>query len=257
MKTTLRSATRLAAAGVLGAALLLPAAAYAQTGNQENVSSEGRASDCTGGPGGSMITPGTNQVAWLFVHASTDAPSGTLTAMFAGAGTVQAQSYIQGGIKYLITTGRPETLLSFSDTIEGGVLTLSHTCYGPTPTPTPTVVPTTTPEPEVTPTPTVVPTTTPTVVPTTTPTVEPTTTPTVEPTTTPTVEPTTTPTATPAPSGTVEAETGTPRITPPSTDSGVSNGSPNGTGGLPIVLVALAGLLVASLALTPRRRTNR
>jgi hypothetical protein len=37
----------------------------------------------------------------------------------------------------------------------------------------------------------------------------------------------------------------------------VGNGGPNGTGGLPIVLVALAGLLVTSLALMPRRRTNR
>jgi hypothetical protein len=253
MTNTWRRIGRLAAAGVLGAALLLPAAAYAQTGNQEDVSSEGRASDCTGGPGGSTITPGTNEVTWLFVHAGTDETSGTLTAMFAGAGTVQVQSYIQGGIKYLITTGRPETLVSFSDTIEGGVLTLSHTCYGPTPTPTPTVAPTPTPTIEPTPTPTIEPTPTPTIEPTPTPTVEPTKTPEPEVTPTPTVAPT----PTPAPSGTVEAETGTPRITPPSTDSGVGNGGPNGTGGLPIVLVALAGLLVTSLALTPRRRTNR
>ena len=58
------------------------------------------------------------------------------------------------------------------------------------------------------------------------------------------------------PTGSVEAETGTPRVTPPSTDASIGGGS-NGNGGLPIVLVAIAGILAASLALLPRRRTNK
>jgi hypothetical protein len=214
IRTSLRTGARLAAAALLGAALVAPQAAFAQDGNQTNVSSEGRESDCTGGPGGSDITPGTGQIAWLFVHASTSATSGTLTAHFETAGTIQASGYVQGGLKYVIVTDRPELLESFSDDVAGGVLNLSHTCYGPEPEVTPT------PEPEVTPTP----------------------------------EPEVTPT--PAPTGTVEAVTGTPRVTPPSTDATIGGGS-TGTGGLPIVLVAIGGILAASLALLPRRRTNR
>ena len=47
------------------------------------------------------------------------------------------------------------------------------------------------------------------------------------------------------------------RTPPPSTDATVGEGGSNGTGGLPIVLVAIAGILAASLALLPRRRTNK
>ena len=151
IRSSFRTAGRLTAAALIGAALVVPQAVLAQTGNQTDVSSEGRDSLCTGGPGGSDITPGTGEVAWLFVHAGVDGP-GTLTANFTGAGSVQAESYIQGGVKYLIVTDRPETLEDFSDTIAGGVLTLSHTCYGAEES-TPTPEPTATPEPEVTPTP--------------------------------------------------------------------------------------------------------
>jgi hypothetical protein len=249
-----RTGTGLAAAALLGAALLLPQAVLAQDGNQTNVSSEGRESQCTGGPGGSDITPGTGEVAWLFVHAGVDGP-GELTANFTGAGSITVDSYIQGGVKYLIVTDRPETLEDFSDTIEGGQLVLSHTCYGAEES-TPTPEPTATPEPEVTPTPE--PEVTPTPEPEVTPTPEPEVTPTPAPTdnATPTPAPTDNATPTPAPSGTVEAETGTPRVTPPSTDAGIGGG-PNGTGGLPIVLIALAGILATSLALLPRRGAKR
>jgi hypothetical protein len=61
-------------------------------------------------------------------------------------------------------------------------------------------------------------------------------------------------TSTPKPTGTTVPATGTPRITPPATDSGVSDGGSSTTGGLPIVLVALAGVLATSLVLAPRRR---
>jgi hypothetical protein len=81
---------------------------------------------------------------------------------------------------------------------------------------------------------------------TATPTPEVTSTP--EVTATPTPEVTSTPEATPK--GTVEAETGTPRATPPATDGlDTSSGEPGG--GLPLVLVLLAG---SSLALLPTAR---
>ena len=215
------------AALVASGALLLAATgtALAEPGNQSNVDSttwSGSVS-CTGGPGGSTIEPGEQAIGWLFVHASTDATSGTLTANFAGAGTQVVSSYIQGGIKYLIITDNPDTLVDFSDDIEGGQLVLSHLCYGPVPTPTPTPTPTATP----------------------------TETPTATPTETPTATPTTTP------SSSVEGETGKPRVTPPPTDGLGATGSSSPVG-LPLVLAAVAGLLAVAVIATPRRRrTNR
>ena len=63
------------------------------------------------------------------------------------------------------------------------------------------------------------------------------------------------------PTGETEAETGTPSVTLPPTD-GLSGGSSTGTGGLPIALVAMGGLLAAVLLLTPatlgvKRARNR
>jgi hypothetical protein len=86
------------------------------------------------------------------------------------------------------------------------------------------------------------PTPTPTVAPTPTPTVAPTPTPTVAPTPTPTVAPTPQPT----PTGTVEAATGTPKVTPPATDTAPASGGGPGSG-LTLVLVLLAGSLLALL----------
>jgi hypothetical protein len=101
--------------------------AFAQTGNQTNVAWNANASDCTGGPDGDF-TVDEGQVAWIFVHTGVTGP-GTLTAEFDNAGEVQASSYDKGGLKYMIVTDAPDTLLSFSDNLEGGVLNLSHTCY--------------------------------------------------------------------------------------------------------------------------------
>ena len=81
-KSKFRLAGWLAVAGLLTAAIV-PSAAFAQTGNQTNVSSQGQDSDCTGGPDGTTIEPGKGQVGFLFVHASVDAQAGaTLTANF-------------------------------------------------------------------------------------------------------------------------------------------------------------------------------
>ncbi len=52
------------------------------------------------------------------------------------------------------------------------------------------------------------------------------------------------------------SETPTPAITPPSTDTGFGSDS-NGHNGLPLVLVALAGVIATALILSPRRKSNR
>jgi hypothetical protein len=204
------------------AALALPATAFAQEGNQADVPWDSVTQSCTGGPGGDIdVAPG--QGAWLFVHAGVDGP-GTLTATFDDAGVKVTGSYIQGNVKYLIVTDVPETLISFEDDIDGGVLTLSHICVGEEPTPTPEPEPTPTPEPEVTPTP--------------------------EPEQTP--EPEVTPT--PEPTGSVAIETGRPQVTPPATDTFEAEG-PSSTNPTPILL--FLGALVALAALvTPGARAN-
>ncbi|HEY2916814.1 MAG TPA: hypothetical protein VGI98_06325 [Candidatus Limnocylindrales bacterium] len=117
---------------VLGAGALVVAlagTAFAETGNQTDVAWNAGASDCTGGPNGDIVVPD-GQVAWVFVHTQQQNSSGTLTANFENAGQLTADSYIQGGLKYLIITDIPDTLNSFSDDLTGGQLTLSHTCYG-------------------------------------------------------------------------------------------------------------------------------
>jgi hypothetical protein len=241
------------AAAFVGAALVAPAMVAAQTGNQQDILSSAATQSCTGGPGGSSIMPGTGEVAWLFVHAGVRG-SGTLTADFASAGTMTAPSYIQGGIKYLVVTPSADTLKTFWDTIDGGVLTLSHVCYGAQPTPTP-VTPTPTPTPVVTPTPTPVVTPTPTpVTPTPTP-VTPTPTP-VDPTPTP-VTPTPTPAVTPTPTGTVEAATGTPRITPPPTDSTFEVGTGSSGSGFGLVMLLLGALALAGALVRPAGTRSR
>ena len=58
------------------------------------------------------------------------------------------------------------------------------------------------------------------------------------------------------PTPTVVSETPTPAITPPSTDTGFGSDS-NGHNGLPLVLVALAGVIATALILSPRRKSNR
>jgi hypothetical protein len=233
MQTRNRSAGWLAGSILIGAALLAPAAVLAQDGNQTGVGSETYTVSCTGGPGGTNITVSDTEVAWVFVHSGVSGP-GTLTADFAGAGVVQADSYIQGGVKYLIVTDRPETLNSFSDDISGGVLTLSHVCRNELPTPTPTATPT---EPVVTPTPTATPQGG------------------TQPTPTPTATPQGGTQPTPTPSSSVEAATGTPKVTPPPTDS-MGGGSSSGSG-WGIALLALGGLAALALVATPARRRNR
>jgi hypothetical protein len=130
----------------------------------------------------------------------------------------------------------------------------SLNCTESTPTPTPTAEPTPTPTAEPTATPTAEPTATPEPVVTPTPT-----TPANAPTppaptpTTPANAPT--PPA-PTPTASIEAVTGTPRITPPPTDS-AGGGSSSGSG-WGIAMLALGGLAALALVATPvRKRTRR
>lgn len=141
MNLSRRTPRAVIAGVVVAASLAVPAAALAQTGNQEgDIPWDAVTVSCTGGPNGDIVVP-QGQAPWVFVHAGVTGP-GTLTATFAKAGEVKADSYVQGNLKYLIVTAVPETLNSFSDDIEGGVLTLSHICIPAQPTPTPTVAPT-------------------------------------------------------------------------------------------------------------------
>jgi hypothetical protein len=125
----------LSVASMLALALLAPGA-NAQTGHPDDQSWDSVSQDCTGGPNGN-ITPVDGMIAWVFVHSQVAGP-GTLTAQFANAGQQTASSYIQGGVKYIIWTPSPDTLLSFSDNLntEAGhdQLVLSHVCVGETTT---------------------------------------------------------------------------------------------------------------------------
>jgi len=118
------------------------------------------------------------------------------------------------------------------------------------PTPTPTQEATSTPSDGCTCTEAPTPKPTPTPSDNCTCTETPTSTPSQEATSTPSQEATSSASDAATPSSGVEGATGTPGTTLPPTDS-VSGGTGNGSGGLPIALLAMAGLLSAALLLTP------
>jgi hypothetical protein len=127
----------------------------------------------------------------------------------------------------------------------------------PEPTPTPTPEPTPTPTPNPTPTPTPNPTPTPTPPPNPTPTPTPVPTPTPTPVPTPTPTPVPTPTPTPSPTGEVAGETGAPAVTLPPTDS-LSSGNQGPAGdSWRLIVLALAGILAATLLLTPTETSRK
>ena len=228
----------LAAAALLGAALIAPQAVSAVDGGNppevecagfdfyfkiDNIGDDGISAGTYTSSTTHVITNWTGQEITI-----SNVSGGGQSFDWSSTLTVSAVVVKEGSEETVVTAGLPGTSGSVSSFFQQG---LSHLTFcgdaepeptptpTPEPTPTPTPEPTGTPEPEVTPTPTVAPT--------------------------------------PTPTGTGVAETGTPRVTPPSTDATVGEGGSNGTGGLPIVLVAIAGILAASLALLPRRRTNK
>ena len=226
--TRTRQLARLLAVGLVGAALLAPATAQAAEGNPPSV-------ECAGydyylkidgiGSGGIVAgsyTDGTADVVTNWTGQTitiSNVGSGGQDFDWASTLTVSQVVSKEGSDESVWTTGLPGKSGSVTSQFQQG---LSHVTFCGNAEPEPTV----TPEP----------------------------TGTTEPQETPTPDPTATPA--PTPTGTVEAETGTPRVTPPSTDSGISGGS-SSTGGLPIVLVTIAGILATSLALLPRRRASR
>ncbi len=281
-KSKFRAAGWLAVAGLLGAALVSPAAVSAAGPGGDNVPPSGHLSNTGGitptmgsatmtcnsdslvtGLSGSFTLSGTagantSVVIYLTPNNGSDAsPAGNVelnevTVDISGqSGTVDFTLPITAPF----TTTKGGVLAVFAMDTDGTVFSSksnSLNCTEAVPTPTPTEAPTPTPTEAPTPTPTEAPTPTPTVAPTPTPTVAPTPTPTPQPEVTPT--PTVAPTPTPTP--TVVAATPTPKITPPPTDTSVNGGS-TGSNGLPVVFLALAGILASALILAPRKRTNR
>ena len=279
--TSRRRATWLTA-GLLGASLTIPAALLAAgPGMDDSLPNSGHTSN-TAGLTPTMVADaatiscdeanGVGQISGQFTLNGTGA-AGTYVVIYLtpnnGSNADPAANVednevqvpiagLTGTVSYAVTVSSPFTattggiLAVFAKDASGATFTSksnSLNCTESVPTPTP--APTATPEPEVTPTPE--PEVTPTPEPEVTPTPEPTATP--EPEVTPTPAPTGTPAATPTPqatpSGNVEQETGTPRITPPSTDTTDMGG--NGTSGnsLGFVLLLLGGLSLAGALLRP------
>jgi hypothetical protein len=261
--TTTRRASWLAAA-LIGAALVLPAAAAATgPGGDDNLPNSGHMS-ATGG-----LTP--TMLANATISCDAGNTVNTISGQFTLNGTGGLGSFVviyltpnngsnaspignvennevqvdlsgrSGTISYSLPVTSAFTATSggilavFAKDVDGSIYTsksnsLNCTESVATPTPQPT------PTPEVTPTPT----------------------PEVTPTPTPEVTPTPTPEVTPTPTGTVEAATGTPRITPPPTDAS-GTGSSSGTGnGWGLVMLFLGGLvLTASLVRPVAKRVGR
>jgi hypothetical protein len=207
------------------------------------------------------------------VQTQTDAASGTLTVSFQTMGTFTVESYKHSGgvLHWNVITGADVLLDASSNVQSDGNLNLSHICVGPAATSTPTATPTETPTEQPTEQPTGQPTEQPTeqpsgsVAPTESapPTEMPTEQPTAMPTATPTVMPSGTPTAPPSatstPSGGVEGATGTPRLTPPSTDASATGTTRSASNdGFLLVLAGMAVLLAAVAFATQatRRRAH-
>jgi hypothetical protein len=217
----------LAAAGLLGAALVAPATAFAVAGgNPPSVECEGHDfylkidNVGEGGVSAGDYTDGTANV-----ETNWDGQTITISNVtdggqsFAWASTEVVSHVVskEGDSEFANDSGLPGTSGSVVGQIQQG---LSHVTFCGDAA-----------EPEVTPTPT----------------------PTAAATPTPT--PAATPTATPEPEGSVEAETGTPEVTPPPTDS-LSSGTPS-SDGWQIVLLAMAAVLGTALVLAPAKRSRR
>jgi len=212
----------LIAAGLLGAALIAPSAAFAIDGSNEKDGGiawndpdfQGSAEDCEGAD----LAPG--EVLWHFVQTNVadEVASGnlwvTVTAVQGEVGPVA--SYKKSGKVLHWAVISPETtLLEWRSDVGGdGNLNLSHICYG---------------GPE-------------------------------EESESPSEEVSESPSGsveefTEEPSGSVEEVTGTPEeeVTPPSTDT-IGAGNTASSSGLQLVLLGLAALVATALIVTPSRK---
>ena len=222
--STIRKIGWLTVGSMLALALLAPGA-NAATGNNSgtNVQWDQPIQLCTGGPDGDII-PVPGMAAWVFIHNQVSGP-GILSANFLAAGDVTANSYNQGNtVRYIVWTGF-DTLHTYSDNIDGGILTLSHVCAGTTTTTTSTSTSTTS----------------------------------TSTTSTTTSSSTTSSTTTAAPSQAVLSETSDPSVTLPPTDTFAGEASaaqPSGSA-MRLILIAMAGILSAVMVLTPAKVGNR
>lgn len=276
----------LAVAGMLGLALVGPAAGTAAANDMHQAGpwgppSYGGFSPVCDGPFANL-DPNT-QTGWHFVQTRVDdsatPPPWTLTAYFGtsspGSLSTYVSTYITGGtVHWWIVTSSAVTLYSFStDFTSPGQLNLSHVCYGTTTTTTSTSTTDTTDTTSTSTTATTSTTST-TTTPTTTTTTSRFTTSTESTpsfststqstssqstTTTPTTttqSTTTEPTTSTANTGGVAGVTSAPTTTPPPTSTGGPTGTPN-DGTWRIALIAMAGLLATILVMTPATARRR
>ena len=232
-----RTAGWLATAALLGAALITPAAALAVDIHQDlPITASEFGQDCSGAP---VLEAG--EVYWHFVAQGATIDS-TMTATFAEAGSKSdVPAYASNGnathFGIVTNTGSDEQLTAAAAD-PASQLQLSHVCVGADPSPTPSIEVTPSPSIEVTPTPSIEVTPSPSLP------IE-----SIVPTPSLPIE-----SIVPTPSGSVLGETGSPEITPPSTDGLAGAGSSTTGSGWPMVLLALGAVLAAALLLTPARK---
>jgi hypothetical protein len=225
MNTT-RKAGWLATATLLGAALIAPSAALAITGHQDFPIAWNASGFDDEECAEIKLAPG--QVYWHFVQTQTDVtdPADALLNIdIAGTDSdvVGLAAYkVSGGVVHWEATTPQITLDGISSNIDGdGNLNISHICVGPeeeSASPSDEVQ-SEAPSDEVQ---------------------------------------SEAPSPPDGPKGSVDAETGTPEVTPPSTDSigGGTTSSPSGSG-WQLILVAVAAILATALIVTPASRKSR
>ena len=262
-----RHAGWLAVGGLLGAALLVPSAAFAtdlkdtqQGTSWDDQDFQGSARECD------KLELGPGEVAWHFVLTDPDKDSGHLTATFDKAGdkSVANADSEAAVLHFYVFTGHDTLLDAKTTDVDGNNLVLSHICSGAeeesesVPVETEPVetepaesqpvetepVESTPVETESAPVESVPAESTP-----------------VETESAPVVTPCAdcVPATDSVPDGSVEAATGTPDedVTPPSTDTLTPTNNTPSNDGWQLVLVALAALIASALILTPASRKVR
>jgi hypothetical protein len=279
-----RTAGWLAVAGLLSAALIAPTATFAVMGPEVAPTTvlSANITSCPEGFGATIVlNTNTTSDSAAGVTVSITYNSGPKTVDFTATGGVVWHAYIKGGNDYNWYNYTPLGGVAADDGLvapnnaSGGPAGLSHAvfCVAPTTTTTTETTDTSTTTTETTDTSTTTTETTDTSTTTTettdtvTTTTETTDTSTTSTQTTETTETTDTETTdtettdtetTETPEGSVEAETGTPDVTPPSTDTigGAGTSGPS-TSAWQLLLVAMAGLLATVLLLTPAAEARK
>ena len=263
---TSRAAGWIAAASLVGSALLGPAAAAVSANDLHQTPPISWDASGYGDEDCPVLEPG--QVLWHFIQnqVGDEDASGTLTATFTDAGKVEVESYKKSGpvLHWQIITGHDTLLDASTDVDSDGNFNLSHICVGPEGNQTPSAPPSETPSesvgPSEAPSESVAPSEAPSesVAPSEAPSesVAPSEAPSES--TTPSEAPSESvvPSESASPTGSVEAATGTPRLTPPPTDTASTTVSRT-TNDFGLALLAIAGLLLGIIVRTPARKRIR